>query len=354
MRTPEPLRNNPFRFRKRRSVYTKLYSEGRPDPIRPIDNMVRYRGTSGQVSPKSYISRSPEGYLPHPGFMQIPHSDYQAYNMQDMPMSNFGSTDEFRFAAMKLAGFGPSGGEVEYDDCLMTEEVFQQHIESLREQFPPEFDTNEIASHILAACSQNEEIVTEQDPREMIEIQMAVEQIRAEPLAGPNTEPSDFGLAIPQDFFEQPEQTFEEFYEMQPPTEPDHRTPVEADFDQQAMFEQPIEEMIPLADLEPQPLEDIIEAEQMQYEDVMPDDMTDMSAFDSFSMPQEFIDQQMPEVAEHMDPMEPDPHHDGYGVMPQEMYDEQMPDEMMDPLMMDPYMMPGPWGPMPGPGPGGP
>ncbi len=350
MSTPEPLRNNPFRFRRRRSLHSKLYSEGRSDPIRPIDNFPSYRGTQRQVSPKGYMSGFPEQYAPHPGFMQIPQPDYQDNDglmMENIPhLDHQRIIDEIRFTALELAGRRANEGSVKYDNCLMTEEFFQELIEPLREQdgelLPIPFDTNEIASHILAAQSQDEEIVMEQGLREnMIEIQMAVEQSRAGSLAELNPEPSDFGLAIPQDFFEQAEQTFEEFYEMQP-AEIDYGAQMEADFDaQEAMFEQPIEEMGHIADLGPQTLENIVEAEQMQYEGAMPDDMSGMSA----SMDEGPVEQ-MYETPEQMEPYPTPPGYDD-GMMPQEMYDEQML------YMMDPYMMPGPFGPMPfGPGPG--
>ncbi len=322
MITPEPLRNNPFRFRKRRSLHSKLYGEDRSRPIRPIDNVSHYSGTQGRVSPKSYMSDFPEGYMPHPGFMQIPQSAYQPYDeLQDMSMSDFGGTaDEFRFAAMKLAGIKHPDEGVEYDDCLMTREFLQEQLESLGQEFPPDFDTNETASHILANHIQDENFDMEQNLLgNMIEIQMAVEQAKIESLAGVNTEPSDFGLAIPQDFFEQ--QIFEtDFYEVQH-AEFDYGAQMEADFSaQEAMFEQPVEEMGPMEDLGLQSLENIIEAEQMQ------------------------------EAAEDMDAMKPYPdqfQHDN-DMIEQEMYDEQML------YMMDPFMMGDPFGPMPfGFGPGG-
>jgi hypothetical protein len=282
--------------------------------------------------------------------MQISQPDYQENDglmMENIPhLDHQRIIDKIRFAALELAGRRANEGNVKYDDCLMTDEFFQELIEPPREQdgelLPIPFDTNEIASHILAAQGQDEEIVMEQGLREnMIEIQIAVEQARAEPLAEPNPEPSDFGLAIPQDFFEQAEQTFDEFYEMQP-AEFDHGDQMGADFGaQEAMFEQPIEEMESVADLGPQTLENIVEAEQMQYESGMPDDMSGMPT----SMDEGPVEQ-MYETPEQMEPYPNPPGYDD-GMMPQEMYDEQML------YMMDPFMMPGPFGPMPfGPGPG--
>ena len=121
MRIPEQLRNNPFfQFRRRKSLYSKLYREDRRALIRPINNFPSYSGTHGQVSPKGYMSGSPEQYAPHPGFMQIPQPDYQGNdglmmeNMSDLEHQRI--INEFRLAAMELAGIRPSDIEVEYND----------------------------------------------------------------------------------------------------------------------------------------------------------------------------------------------------------------------------------------------
>lgn len=335
MRTPEPLRNNPFRFRRRRSLNNILYGKNRSRPIIPKENMPHYSGSMGQVNSREYIPISQEQYMPHPGFMQMLQSDYEPYDeLQDISMSNFGITaDESRFAAMALADIRPSDGEIEYDDCLITKEVFMHQIELLREQFPPEFDTNETASRILAAFNQDEELDMEQNLQEnMLEIQMAVEQARADSLAEPNSEISNF---------EQAEQMPEsQLYEMQS-AELDYGAQIEAEFNaQEATFEQPMEETVPMMDSGPQALENIVEAEQMQYEGAMPDDMSAMS-----DLMNERPVEQMYETPEHME-LYPEQVQDGYGMMQPEMYDEQMQE------MMDPFMMQGPLGPM-GFGPGG-
>jgi hypothetical protein len=292
-----------------------------------------------------------EQYVPHPGFMQISQPDYQ--DNDGLMMENISHLDhqriidEIRFATLELAGIKSAEPEVKYEDGLMDEGFFERQMVLLDKQFeeqePMPFDTNETASRILATQSQDEEFGMEQGLREnMIEIQMAVEQARAEPLAEPNPQALDFGLAVPQDFFEQAEQTFEEFYEMQP-VEFDYGDQMEADFSTQGiMFEQPVEEMGPMADLGPQTLENIVEAEQMQYEGAIPDDMSGMPA-----LMDEGPVEQMYETSEQMEPY-PTPLGYDDGMRQQEMYDEQMM------YMMDPFMMSGPFGPMPfGPGPGG-
>jgi hypothetical protein len=135
MRTPEPLRNNPFRSHRRRSSHSKLYGEGRSDPIRSIDNMPHYPGGTGHVNLREYMSNSQEPYMPHPGFMQMPQGDYEPYDeLQGMSMSDFGRTvDEFRFAAMELAGHSTEHIP-KYESSLMTEELLLEIFESLREE----------------------------------------------------------------------------------------------------------------------------------------------------------------------------------------------------------------------------
>jgi len=116
--------------------------------------MPRYRGTQGQVSPKDYMSGFPEHYMPHPGFMQIPQPDYQEND--GLMMENIShldhqrSIDEIRFAAMELAGRESPDGKVEYDDCLVTEELFQQQIELLRE--PPTTRQGQRTTNPLVSC----------------------------------------------------------------------------------------------------------------------------------------------------------------------------------------------------------
>ena len=60
----------------------------------------------GQANSRDYMPGSQEEYRPHPGFMQMPQDNYGPYDeLQDISMSGFGrTTDEFRFAAMELAG----------------------------------------------------------------------------------------------------------------------------------------------------------------------------------------------------------------------------------------------------------
>lgn len=356
MRTPEPLRNSPLsQFHKRRSLYNKLYGEGRSDLIRPIYSMPQQR----QVSPKGYMSGSSEQYAPHPGFMQISQPGYQ--DNDGLMMGNMSHLDrqriidEIRFAAMELAG-NSTEHIPEYEDGLMTEELLLELLESLREQngepLLEQFDNNEIATHILAALNQDDEVGMEPDLREnMLEIQMAIEQTRADSLVDPNPEFS---------VFEQAEHILEsQFDEIQQFTENDYEAQMEAELEaQEALFVQPIEEMEFMEDSAPQTLENIVEAELIPHEAGMPSDMMDMSAYDSFAMPQELIDQQMPEASDQMDPMEmePDPMQAQYDPMMSLEYmvdPHYMPDQMMPgPMPFGHELEPDPTGPMFGPGAG--
>jgi hypothetical protein len=204
-----------------------------------------------------------------------------------------------------------------------------------------------------------------------LEIQMAVEQAKAnisvDSLPEPAVDPNDFGLAIPQDFFERQMQAFEAQYRQLQPEEFDDSAQIEEEtFDiQEALFNslQPnasvLEEVISeqgaettdsLEMPEPESLEQIIEAEEMPPGEVMDNGMPGSN---DYLMPQELLEGQMAETNQPMEPADqyPDLSQLGYGMMPQEMYEEQMM-YGMDPLMM-PYG-PMPFDPMMGPGPGGP
>jgi hypothetical protein len=185
---------------------------------------------------------------------------------------------------------------------------------------------------------------------QLLEIQMAVEQIRTEPSVYTNPEPHEFGIAIPQDFFEQQKQMLESQFDVLEPPEFDYGTQMEAAFDaQEALFDLfqpeavPMEEMEPLAGSGSESLEQIIEAHEMLDEGVMPDAMPGALDDDDSLMSPDLFEEEMEPMG-----LYPDTFEDYGGMMPQEMYDEQMQE--------DPYMVPGSFGPGPmlDPGPGGP
>ncbi|MHC4539841.1 MAG: hypothetical protein ACYS74_08675 [Planctomycetota bacterium] len=253
----------------------------------------------------------------------------------------------------------------------MDEDFFELQMELLREQFGeaglPQWDDNARASRIMQASTEEETSEFNDDLRaQMLEIQMAVEQVRAEPLTPPNPEPHDIDVTLPQDSFEQREEMLESQLREFEPAESDYGAGIEAVFDaQEALFDlpeleaefmsQPTAGMGPLASPGPESLEQIVEAHDIA------DGVPDTPDYDDSLMTPDHFEQEMGEAAEPMEWMEPYPDPFGHygGMMPQEMYDEQAP-EMMDPYMtpdmIDPYMMPGPFGPGPmlDPGPGGP
>jgi len=321
MRVPEPLRYSPFRIHRRKSLNSLLYGAGRPAPIRPKGNIAGSYGVPLQSVPssKTYMSGFPNEYSPHPGFVQIKSNHYQPYDDSAFPndqRSNQPSLmDEFQMAALELAGFEPRGPKIKYEDCLMTEALFQQLIQSLtqqaEEQLPIPFDNNEVASQIMDAHmgELSDDMPLDSDMN-IQRIQMAIEEARC-------------GLFTNTD----PEMADEDFYGLE----------LNEIGLEQALQGQPIEEMDYTAAQGPEDLEQMTEANEI-----------------------EAMDQQV--IEEPMDGMEPCLEMDHYGnpMVQPEMYDEQMQYMMgpfmnpyMVPDMMDPYMMHGSFGPMPfGPGPG--
>jgi hypothetical protein len=326
--------------------------------------------------------------------MQMSSGHYQPYDGSAIPhiwQSNQPTVmDEFQMAALELRGANAFEPDVKYEDSLMDEDFFEIQMKILNEQFegPPTIplDSNEVASRFMEASSGEEISEFDRDlSANIFEIQMAVEQTKAEPLADVNPELPDFGLTIPQDFFERQEQMFESQYGELQAELFDYGANMEEIFnDQEALFDalqsgpspmeqaildQPIEDVNPIAEPVFETLEQMIETEPMQDDGAMPEDMAEMLDFDNSLMRPELVEQQMYGADEEMAPQEtePDPFQYDNGMMPQEMYDEQM-QYMMDPFMipdlmdpymvpgmMDPYMMPGPFGPGPmlDPGPGG-
>jgi len=324
-------------------------------------------------APKTYMSDIPSEYTPHPGPMQMPRKGYTPYErsaMQNMPRS---------VQPMAPEGFPMAAMLSERTDDIDSVEL-QTHLVDKQFNGPALIsrDNTEVSRQFLKARSGEEVSEFDHDLRaHMLEIQMAVEEIRAEPSAHPNPEHRDIGLTIPQGFFEQQERMFEAQLREMEAADLDYGTQMEAVFEaqealfdlpqpeavptEQAMPDQPVEEMGPLADPVPESLEHIIEASDMQPEGMMADEMPDALDYGDSLMSPDLLEEEMGEVAEPTEAMEPYPDPFGHygGMTLQEMYDEPEP-EMMDPYMIpgmvDPYMMPGPFGPGPmlDPGPGGP
>lgn len=397
MPVPEPLRYSPFRMYRRKSLYTGLYGTNYSGPTRPPGDTTDSAGVPVQSkpspSPVMYTSGFSGEYAPHPGLMEMPGKDYQPYDSPSIPHIPRPSQPP-ALEPGEASVFEPG---VRYEDNLMDEDSFELQMELLREQFGEaglnEWENNEVASHIMQAHREEETSEFDADLREhVLEIQMAAEQTRNESLAEPNPELSsesvygldammyhppspelisgaaDYELLEPQDFFDQQMQLFEKQFSQFDPAEFDNGVEMEAMFKAQeavfdlpeleaAFMEPPTEAMGSLARPGSESLEQIIKANEIGPEAMMPDEMPEAPDYDDSLMTPELFEQEMSEAAEPMEPYS-DPMEQYGGMIPQPMYEEQVPD-MMDPYrmpgMMNPYMMPGPFepGPMFDPGPGG-
>jgi hypothetical protein len=285
------------------------------------------------------MSDFPEQYAPHPGFMQIPQPDYQEND--GLMMENISHPDhqriidEIRFAALELAGRRADEGNVKYDDCLMTEEFFRQQLESLKEEFGPSFfDTNEVSQRILEIWLESGGVKADHHlTADMFDIQLAVEKAKTVPFNDIQDARLDYS-ALPDAYFDAQDALF------------DLPQPEQMAQGQQVL-DQFMEEMNPIEDLEAQSLEQIIEAQELVPEG-------EMANYD-IQIEQGPLEQQLQEGFEQMDMEDPylEPPAQGYGMIPQEMYDEQI-QEMLDPFMIPGFYGPMSFGSMPGPGPGGP
>ena len=382
MSVPEPLRYSPFRVYRRKSLYTGLYGTNYSGPTRPHGDTTESAGVPIHSRPssshKKYMPGFSGEYTPHPGPMEMPGKDYRPYDSPSIThiprQSQPPSLEPVETNAPELG--------VRYEDSLMDEDLLESQTELVRGQFGEsalmQWDNNEVTNQILRAHTQEETCEVDAELRaQLLEIQMAVEEVRAGPLTPPNTEPRDVGLTIPQDFFEQQEQMVEsQFHEFEPPDfdcGAEMEALIEAHealFDlpqpeasplEQIITDQPVEELGPMVSQGPESLEQIIAEDEIQPEGAMLEEMPGAPDYDDSFMTPGSLEQQMDEAPEPTEAMEPYPSPFGPygGMMPPEMYDEQM-QQMMDPYMMsgmlDPYMMPGPFGPGPmlDPGPGGP
>jgi len=378
-------------------LYTGLYGTNYSGPTRPHGDTTESAGVPFQSRPNPsrnpYTSGFFDEYAPHLGPMAMSGKNYQPYDdpaIQHILRSSQPLTPE----PEDPNAFEPG---VRYEDSRMDEDLFKSQMELLREQFGEDalkqWDNNEVASRILQA--RNEEETSEFDAgqrEDLLEIQMAVEQIKAEHSLESNREVSvagvygydadmyqrpnpesmyeavDYEMFEPQDFFEQQMEMLEIQFSQFDPTEYDSRAEMEAmSKAQEAMFdlpdleaafmEPPIEAMEPLTGSGLDSLEQMVEANGMGPEAMMPDAIPGGPDYEESLMIPELFDQEMSDAVEPVEPY-PDPMQHYGGMMPQEMYDEQL--DIMDPYMMpgmiDPYMMPGPFGPGPmlDPGPGGP
>lgn len=134
MNIPEPLRDNPFRLRRRRSLNSILFGEGHAAPLRALDGSQGY----GQIptpaaqgfSSKTYMSDRTDEYVPHVGSMQTPNDDYMPYDgseLHNIPKSDLQRFfDEFRMAASELTRAVDFEPKVRYEDGLTFERTYYE------------------------------------------------------------------------------------------------------------------------------------------------------------------------------------------------------------------------------------
>jgi hypothetical protein len=294
------------------------------------------------------MSFGPQKYLSNTHGISESGSQYHPYDGSGTPAVPISqprmTADEFRMAAMAMAGVRPGEPEVRCEDGLMEKDFFAQQMELLRQfqDAEPAPDMNE--RHIQMAIEEARVgLFTNADPPVPDEESYgpASAMYQSEALAA---EPADLA---PQDSFDHLKQAFEAQLCVTEATDFCAGDEMEPDFEaREAMLDDALLTEVGLeqdlvhetaegADPSPAPgpnsLEQIVEAEEMD------------------PMAEGTIEEPLDETAEPMEEAEPYPGPHPYG-------DPMMPEEMYDEMMMygaDPFMM-GAYGPMLDPGPGGP
>lgn len=346
-----------YRKRRQRPLGTTIPGyAGQCDFARPV---TRVPG-GGLSPPPSYVPRQdvymsglPEDYVPHPGFMEMPESEYEPYDGHiaesmshmvsafplapaDMPRFETPGIDD-SFANADFAN-GVAAGLPSIDD--LTHALIQ-----LREVFPEDHPDVLRLSTAIQALSYDTSVLQPEVP-----------------FVGFGPSGADAGQdPFDVDPFQEAEQIFDQQMQLldQSFEVPGFETVDALDpgiYAEPAMFDLPmVNEFRPTMDPGPASLDDIVEAYDMPSGETMPGGMNEMPAYDNCLMTPDFFRQQMNGVMDQMGPEDPymDPSQCD-DMMPQDIYGQPMPDPMMDPYMMNPYMMPGPMGPnfMPDPPPG--
>jgi hypothetical protein len=103
----------------------------------------------GSVS-ENYISVLPDGYMPHPGFIQAPQRSYQSYDGSTVESRSHPDNGE---SHVVLPGIRADESEVRYEDSLMDKDFFVEQMELL-ELFEREHLDAETAFVDAAAVAQ--------------------------------------------------------------------------------------------------------------------------------------------------------------------------------------------------------
>jgi len=369
MAIPGSLLSSILKYRKRRQQIggpgVPRYA-GQCDSAKPVTRVPGGAAISGgSVSgPEVYGGDLPQDYVPHAGFMEIPEHGYEPY---DTSLSRIPSMP----TAQKIRGPSPDFREkgIDYADCPMTLELFEQLMESAGREVFRSLDQEQMAElqaslELIERGLDLEEIAARLEENHEADRTIPPGTVDA---AEPSPVQMDHEAMEPQDFFEQQMQVMENQFSELENMQLDRGPQMDAVFDaQQTLFElSQITGMSPEAVLEaamggmslagmpgPESLDDVVEAHDPSQQIKAPGYGPDMAAYGGM-MTQEVFEQEMHEAAGQMGSAEVADPYDNGAAQP-DMYEQPTPDEMMEPEMMDPYMMPGPMGPgfMPEPPPG--
>jgi hypothetical protein len=392
MAVPEPLRNNPFRFRKRISL-NSLLDEDYSGPVRPAEEA--HRGLivprQSTTRPRCYMADLSEDYMPELDAMSMPDDGYEPYDGLSFP-----AIHRFNVPAGQARLPPLSKQDVRYEDCLMDEDMFQHQLRLILQQFkealPQPVDNNAMLNEALkkARSAERPDVledifrrlltlqdglngrtidgITDNEEQSEPEAATALPDLpyRAAEPAHIELRPDNYLNPIPEDFFDTQAQLMEKQFSQPDASGVDISEQMDGVFNaQEALFNMlqgqmpSVEEAIsdqmadvsfPEQGLADVSLEQIVEAFEMQGPAVAPDMIGITPSYDDCLMDSALFEQQVHEAAGQMESVE---------SLPDQMYE---PNDMMLPYdpqiqqMMDPYMMPGPMGPGPmmGPGPGGP
>jgi hypothetical protein len=176
MSLSKPLRDESFRYRKRKQISLDGSVPG-IDSSRPRGDYVSADLGPWGLPPREYVGPLPQEYEPHPGFAQFPETDYETYAPQ-MP----------RHLTPMLRDPGPEPVPPEpmprYNDCLMTDELFAEAMADAGVQLPPaepaEADSleNLLASPAMIDDRKSLEmrVVNMIDPDTILEIESVIDQ----------------------------------------------------------------------------------------------------------------------------------------------------------------------------------
>jgi len=367
MFVPEPLRNNPFRSRNRRSLHS-LFDEGYSGPVKPLEDAHRGpapvpRQSAAKFS--GYMADLPDDYMPHPGGMSVPDNGYEPYDGFDVP------TIHPHNAPLGHARLSPlSEPEVRYEDCLMDEDMFQHQLRLILQQFkealPQPFDNNAILNEALKKARGAErpdvledifrrlltlqdglngrtiEGITDNEEQSEPEAATALPDLpyRAAEPAHIELRPDNYLNPIPEDFFDMEAQLMEKQFSQPDASGVDISEQMDAAFNaqealfkmlqgqmpavEQAISDQMADVSLPEQGLTDVSLEQIVEAFDIENPVAAPDVINMAPSYDDCLMDSVLFEQQVHEAAEQMESVEP---------LPDQMYD---PSDMMQPY--DPQM----------------